>query len=467
MKRFISIASPFLCCLALLSGSVSFGSENKLPQKGTDDRMQSGNVAREFNGTSPKNLDMATKFGVSNQVCAGVNIHFAGGHEKDLDLIAAAGFKFIRMDFGWQSTEREKGIYNWSAYDELTSNLEKRGMRAIYILDYSNSLYEGSTDAKNPMDGKVQKATASPQHPESVAAFARWSAAAAIHFKDKKIIWEIWNEPNISFWKPKPDVNQYVTLALATCKAIKAVVPDATIIAPGSSEVPMPFLETFLSSGALEYLDAVSVHPYRNYSKSPETAITEYTKLRELVDRYAPAGKKIPIISSEWGYSSATKGVSTETQAAYIVRMQLANLLYNIPLSIWYDWKNDGDGPAEHEQNFGTVTPDLKPKPSYVTVQTMNHQLKEFTLSGRIDLKNANDFALLFKNGKGISKICAWTLDAPHTVSMPNEIRKVTDASLIDGMGNALKLKTEQGKLVLELKALPQYITLPRGAKLR
>ena len=97
----------------------------------------------------------------------------------------------------------------------------------------------------------------------------------------------------------------------------------------------------------------------------------------------------------------------------------------------------------------------------------MNHQLKEFTLSGRIDLKNANDFALLFKNGKGISKICAWTMDAPHTVSMPNEIRKVTDASLIDGMGNALKLKTEQGKLVLELKALPQYITLPRGAKLK
>ena len=143
MKKFISIASPFLCCLALLSGSVSFGSENKLPQKGTDVRMRSNNVAGEFNGTSSKNLNIAPKFGAGNQVCAGVNIHFTGGHEKDLDLIAAAGFKFIRMDFGWQSTEREKGIYNWSAYDELTSNLEKRGMRAIYILDYSNSLYEG------------------------------------------------------------------------------------------------------------------------------------------------------------------------------------------------------------------------------------------------------------------------------------------------------------------------------------
>src|SRR5437016_7858018 len=70
----------------------------------------------------------------------GVNIHFTTGHEKDLDLIAAAGFRFIRMDFGWGGVERKKGEYDWSAYDGLTANLDKRGLRAIYILDYSNSL---------------------------------------------------------------------------------------------------------------------------------------------------------------------------------------------------------------------------------------------------------------------------------------------------------------------------------------
>src|SRR5271170_2332384 len=63
----------------------------------------------------------------------GVNIHFTRGHEADLDLIAAAGFKFIRMDFFWADTEREKGTYDWSAYDELTANLERRGLCAYYI----------------------------------------------------------------------------------------------------------------------------------------------------------------------------------------------------------------------------------------------------------------------------------------------------------------------------------------------
>src|SRR5512146_2240884 len=72
----------------------------------------------------------------------GVNIHFVTGHEQDLDLIAAAGFKFIRMDFHWGGIEARKGEYNWSGYEQLLANLDRRGIRAIFILDYSNPLYE-------------------------------------------------------------------------------------------------------------------------------------------------------------------------------------------------------------------------------------------------------------------------------------------------------------------------------------
>jgi polysaccharide biosynthesis protein PslG len=43
-------------------------------------------------------------------------------------------------------------------------------------------------------------------------------------------------------------------------------------------------------------------------------------------------------------------------------------LLNGIPLSIWYDWKNDGRDPDDGEQNFGTVTDDLQPKPAYAGI---------------------------------------------------------------------------------------------------
>jgi hypothetical protein len=464
MEKTRLIRTCLLCISVYLITCESFGSVYNLTKAENKNHLKGTLVGSLSNNPQSDKSDTMNKFSSANKVCAGVNIHFTTGHEKDLDLIAAAGFKFIRMDFVWQNIERTRGNYNWAEYDELTANLNKRGLSAIYILDYSNSLYENTVESKDPLTGEEQKGIASPQHPESIAAFASWAAASAKHFLGSNIIWEIWNEPNISFWKPKSDVDQYIALTIATCKAVKSVVPNSIIIGPGTSQIPFPFLESFLASGILEYLDAVSVHPYRDYSRSPETAGIDYQRLHELIDHYAPDEKnKIPIISSEWGYSSATRGLSTETQAAYIVRMQLVNLLYNIPVSIWYDWKNDGDDPANFEHNCGTVSSDLRPKQAYTAIQTMNAQLKDFTLICRIELNSENDYVLLFKNDAGTYKMIAWTMDDSHSVIIDKIVPKVVNSTVTDWKGDNLQLKYDEDKLVLDLNDLPQYINLPSG----
>jgi hypothetical protein len=357
----------------------------------------------------------------------GVNIHFTAGHERDLDMIAAAGFKWVRQDFFWAGTERQKGQYDWSEYDALTADLDKRGMHAYYILDYSNPLYENAVTSTNPVTHKPEHdVIASPQQPESVGAFAKWAAAAAEHFRGRGVIWEIWNEPNISFWKPKPDAAQYTTLALATAKAVRAADPHACLVAPATSGFQWDFLETVLSSGILKYLDAVSVHPYRG--KKPETAAADFARLRELIKAHAPAGENIPIISGEWGYSSNTKGVSQDTQAAYIARQQLSNLLNGVPLSIWYDWKNDGPNPNENEHNFGTVTGTLQPKPAYLSIQNLIRELAGYHIAYRGDTGDTNDFMLIFTNSLGKTKLAVWTTRKPFSIPLDSQITTNLDA---------------------------------------
>jgi hypothetical protein len=347
----------------------------------------------------------------------GVNIHFTKGRERDLDLIAAGGFKFIRMDFHWTGIERKRGEYDWSEYDVLTANLEKRGLRAIYIFDYSSPLYEATVTITNKHTHTAERALSSPQHAESVAAFARWAGAAAAHFHGRRIIWEIWNEPNISFWKPTPDAQQYTALALATVKAVRAADPQATIIAPGSSEFPWAFFETLFASGILRDLDAVSVHPYRG--GPPETAAADYLKLRALIARHAPPGKQnLPIISGEWGYSTQHKGTPLATQAAYLPRQQLANLVAGVPLSIWYDWKNDGSDTNYNEHNFGTVTTKLQPKPSYLAAQTLARELAGYRVARRLETDDPDDWILLCLKADGAQKLAAWTLSKPHATTL-------------------------------------------------
>jgi len=391
----------------------------------------------------------------------GVNIHFTRGHERDLDLIAAAGFKFIRMDFHWDEIERKKGEYDWTAYDELTANLEKRDIRPIYILDYSNGLYEETGVAKDSHNGGDKPSVDSPQNPGSVDGFASWAAAAVKHFQGHRVVWEIWNEPNGGFWKPKPDAKQYTALALATCKAVRAADPQATIIAPGSSGFAWEFMETLFASGVIEDLDAVSVHPYRSYDQGPETAAGDYRKLRGLIERYAPLAKKsLPVISSEWGYATHTKGIPLEIQAAFIARQQLANLLQNVPISIWYDWKNDGTDPAYNENNFGTVTSDLTPKPSYIAVQTLTRQLSGFHIAHRLQSASEADFVLLLVNDTGEQKLAAWTATKPHTITF-DAATPATNISAVDGQGQHLQIKNAAGStLSLDLQIAPQYLTL-------
>ncbi|MDQ2800331.1 MAG: cellulase family glycosylhydrolase, partial [Armatimonadota bacterium] len=160
--------------------------------------------------------------------CVGVNIHFTGAPARDLDGLQSGGFGWIRMDFAWDSIEKVKGQYDFSAYDTLVAGLAARHIKPLFILDYGNTLYQ----------------TGAPRSPEAQAAFARFAAAAVTHYKGKPILWEIWNEPNGGFWPPGANVLEYRQLAFETARAIKQADPNATVIAPGTSGIPLDFLES-------------------------------------------------------------------------------------------------------------------------------------------------------------------------------------------------------------------------------
>lgn len=143
----------------------------------------------------------------------GVNIHFTGD-PCDLDLIADAGFKFIRMDLAWESVERERGVYDFgrSGYDALTAGCTRRGIRILYILDYSNRLYESDRSVRTEAGRK---------------AFVAFSEVAARRYAGKAILWEIWNESNIEvFWTPQPSVEDYCRLVQETAPCVRRADPS-------------------------------------------------------------------------------------------------------------------------------------------------------------------------------------------------------------------------------------------------
>jgi hypothetical protein len=340
----------------------------------------------------------------------GFNIHFTTPRAGEMEELAAAGVRWVRMDFSWEATERVAGQYDFAAYDKLLAACEAHGLRAMLILDYRNAAYDEGL---------------SPHTAAGRAAFARWAAAAAVHFKGRGVLWEMYNEPNIGFWKPKPNVDDYVALALETGKALRAAAPDELYCGPASSTMDMPFLEKCFQGGLLDYWCAVTVHPYRQ--TAPETVVDDYRRLRVLIHRYAPRGANIPIISGEWGYSSVWKGFDADRQGRFLPRQWLVNGSQDVPLSIWYDWHEDGTQANEPEHHFGTVhfpyrggqDPVYEPKPAYLAAQTLASQLRGFRLNKRLTLADPRDWLLLFARGDEV-RLAVWTASpTPHEVRLP------------------------------------------------
>ena len=99
------------------------------------------------------------------------------------------------------------------------------------------------------------------------------------------------------------------------------------------------FLASFAQSGVLPYLAGFSVHPYRD-CQWPERGLADWRQLREILDA-VPGGSRMPLVSSEWGYSAlwptpamkaladprfdqpASTGCNEELQAKLLPRMWL------------------------------------------------------------------------------------------------------------------------------------------------
>lgn len=377
----------------------------------------------------------------------GVNVHFTGA-PRDLDLIRDGGFRIIRMDFSWSSIERQKGVYDFekSGYDALTAACLQRGIRILYILDYSNRLYEPEQSVRTDAGRK---------------AFAAFAAAAAQHFRGKDILWEFWNEPNIKqFWVPQPDVENYCKLVAAAAPLVRQADPSGVLLAPATSTIPFDWLESCFQQGLLQWIDALSVHPYR--PQPPETVIKDYERLRQLLGQYAPSGRQIPIVSGEWGYSNVNwdkKRLSDEQQARYLVRMFLINLQQKVPVSIWYDWKNDGADPNEREHHFGTMTRDLKPKAAYLAAATLSTTLGGYTFEKQ--LAPANDKDIVYLLTKGNQRALAfWTTDADHEMTLP--FQEWGGGALLDMLGKVpvKPIAWQGGQLKLPISGSPQYLIL-------
>jgi hypothetical protein len=373
----------------------------------------------------------------------GVNTHFAQGWETSLiPLIRAAGFSWIRDGLEWQSVEPRKGEFDFSF--EVARRVLKASeeLNMVYGLAYGNQYYDQRS---------------APVTPEGIAGWKGYVAATmAAH--PKVTTYETWNEYNCGFnmfGKVRPTPENYMLLLKATHEKVRRNRSGYELVGCSATTLPFEWLEQVFALGGLDYMDVVSVHPYRwgEWQKPPETLYPDLLRLRQLVDKYAK-GRRIPIYATELGWPVDWKyRISDAKQAAYIVRT-FANLQRaGVARTLWYCFMKPPQDPELFA--IGDLVPDWNyaPRPGYAAIATMTREVAEAQYVGD---KNVPAPALCMKFRKGNKSV--YMLWNPDVTPVTLAVGTSGPLPLIDIMGGRHLLTPVGGKVQLMLAQFPVYL---------
>lgn len=308
----------------------------------------------------------------------GMNTHFGQlvWPEELRQMVRAAGISELRESVAWSMCEREKkGVFDLRHPVPAVVKRLAGEFRVLDVAAYGSRLYDKFS---------------SPHTPEGVAAWKRYLAWTIENYPEFTGI-EIWNEFNAAFHlrgvvDPTPE--NYLALSKASFEAIKAKNPAVRVVGCSTSLLPWGWLETYFKLGGLDYLDIVSVHPYRwgEWATPPETLCADMVKLRKLIDRYAGT-RKIPIWADEFGYPvGAAQGVSLEMQAAYIPRSFGNFTRSGVERAYWYTFVRVDVPHQSFPWQLGLLTKSkhFRPDPSYSAFAAMTRALDEADLVGEV-----------------------------------------------------------------------------------
>jgi polysaccharide biosynthesis protein PslG len=285
---------------------------------------------------------------------------------RSYNLMKRAGAEWHRIEIKWSAVDRCNGTYDWSIYDDDVRAARKRGLKTVATLAYSPRCWRPPAESDKWGPDTVRRR----------AAFAAFAAATARRYRGRVSAYELWNEPNVEiFWRPAPNVADYVALVTHAYARIKAVDRAAVVLAGATAPAPdsshrideVTFVQRAYEHGISGSFDAWSHHPYsapfRPSMKHPQNAWFQMCcgapSIRSTMDANGDAAKQI------WGteYGAESKLVGERKQGAHIREAYAVWRSYPWAGVLFTYTLRDGTGFAG--DTFGLLRADWRRKPAF------------------------------------------------------------------------------------------------------
>ncbi|MHB1456253.1 MAG: LamG domain-containing protein [Armatimonadota bacterium] len=170
----------------------------------------------------------------------------------------ATGVTTYRLPFEWGEIEPREGEFVWQKYDQIVESANQYGVELIptFIWEKPKPSWAGKTTVKVGQEEYNYP-------PEDMEKWSKFVYEVVNRYKGKVRWWIPANEPNLpKYWGPKPDPKAYVALLKVAHDTILKADLSAKILGCSVSGIDLDFLEACFKEGALNYCDAIGMHPY-------------------------------------------------------------------------------------------------------------------------------------------------------------------------------------------------------------
>jgi hypothetical protein len=214
-------------------------------------------------------LALATPRAARAQDHVGLNVHVPA---PDLiDLCAAAGVTWARMDGDWLSLNPARGRFAWTALDRSVDAANARGISVFLTLGYTPAwvprVNRARTDTAPQND---EPATSDEWRAFVTEAVRRYRARGVRHFG-------MWNEANLEqFWEQSAGIDAYVDKILVPgAAAVRAACSDCVVLGPDLAHLGEydRALDRILERGR----SSIDILTHHIYSGWPETGTTVFS----------------------------------------------------------------------------------------------------------------------------------------------------------------------------------------------
>lgn len=317
-------------------------------------------------------------------------------------LMANGGISTDRDEAFWAAAETTKGVIQFPQnVKNYKAALDANHVDFLHILDYGNPLYYPDE---------------APATDEQRAAFTRYAVAAVDEFGTEHTTYELWNEWNLRDpnGAAKASPENYVALLKSVSAAVRAKHPDVKLTGPSLAVINdwQGWFTKFADLGGLDYVDAVTIHPYVQ-PLDPEASVAYVNTIHSIM---AAHGSSKPIYITEQGWATGTNpsAVSEPAQARDLVRGQLLAYGNGVARYSSYNFMDSGTDPSNVEHRFGMVRNRLDargalvPKPSYVATAVLARQIDQLPLTAQTRF-GTNGYDVAFNAGGGQSVHAVWS----------------------------------------------------------